>query len=151
MTEVLLERSYWNDFADIYLQREDVSFFTKNILVVDDDQDFALYVKKVLSDIEDLSVDLAIDHSAAWKYLNRKDYDMIVMDIAMPSVNGVDLAKSITEWYRKGFPIIFVSGNRERRVDLIRKKFNSNHVDFCPKPLDKNFFKLLVKRRINSW
>ncbi len=148
MAELFLERNYWETLGGVFLNPEGVEYYNKNILVVDDDQDFTTYLKKILSEMDDVTVDVANDHTTAWKLLNAKKHDLIIMDIVLPVVSGVELAKSITRWYHRDFPIIFVSGNRARKQELLNEHFFKNHVDFCPKPINKNFFKLLVKRRI---
>jgi CheY-like chemotaxis protein/class 3 adenylate cyclase len=65
-----------------------------NILLVDDEPDTLLTYKTFLLDIEGYNVDAFTDSQEALQYfaqVNSSYYDLVVMDIRMPSLNGLQL------------------------------------------------------------
>lgn len=86
---------------------------TKNILVVDDDNDYLNVIKKWLG--YDYSVDVVRSGTEALFYLTRNRPDLILMDYEMPVFNGYELMDQIRKnphTYR--IPIIFLTGYNDR-------------------------------------
>lgn len=79
----------------------------KSILVIDDDHDmlnlFHHYLKEVVSDI-----DLSFEPETTMERLRFKKYDLVITDILMPNINGIDLTKQIKHEY-KTLPILVCS------------------------------------------
>ncbi len=66
----------------------------KNILVVEDDSDLARLLQVHLTDLG-FDVDILFDGLSAWNSLQEKSYDLIILDIMMPGINGLDLCGKI--------------------------------------------------------
>ena len=73
-----------------------VNITNQSILVVDDDQVNRLLLE-VLSDAWDAEVDIVDSGATALKMINQRRYNMILTDINMPEMNGVDLMLAIKE------------------------------------------------------
>nr|WP_320120665.1 LytTR family DNA-binding domain-containing protein [uncultured Marinifilum sp.] len=71
------------------------------------------------------SFDNAMD---ALQYINENEIDLIFLDIQMPDLNGMDMAKSLNN----GPEIIFTTAYSEYAVD----GFKVNALDYLLKPLD---------------
>jgi DNA-binding NtrC family response regulator len=67
---------------------------TIRILVVDDDDSFREGLKGIL-DAEEYETSTAQDGSAAISALQSEQFDLILLDIEMPRVNGIDVLKNI--------------------------------------------------------
>lgn len=114
------------------------------ILVIDDDQlvvrtiCIALekhgYTTKVATDPEN-AISLARDHI----------FDLIISDIRMPNINGVEAVKRMRSIFdqkiRKDVPIIFITGFAELPLELNAKKYG----EVILKPFDLD--RLLVTIR----
>lgn len=66
---------------------------TVRMLVVEDDQDLALMLRKMLSTLG--TVDVAYDGEEAWKKLQAEPngFYLVITDIMMPKVDGLELAR----------------------------------------------------------
>ncbi len=74
----------------------------QRILIVDDDSSVGTVVKMALED----SYDVAVTTSAmtAYKYLCEYKVDLVLLDIKMPHINGIEALKEI----KKNYPEIIV-------------------------------------------
>ncbi len=68
-------------------------------LVVDDQQSMRAMARLVLKEIGVIDVAVAASADSAWDQLMAKRFDIIISDLNMPEVSGVELAKRI-----KGHP-----------------------------------------------
>lgn len=86
------------------------------ILIVDDDQEIASLIGDSLCD-EGFEVLLAYDgESALEKILYNADLSMVILDIMMPKVDGLEVCKNIRE--KISCPILFVTA-RSRTLDKL--------------------------------
>jgi len=90
----------------------------KRVLVVDD----SITVREVecrLLENQGYDVDTAVDGMEAWNALRLGQYDMIVTDVDMPRMNGIELVKAIrADEDLKGLPVLIVS-YKDREQDRI--------------------------------
>jgi DNA-binding NtrC family response regulator len=63
---------------------------TPSILVVDDDQDICLNLSDILTDLG-YQVDTAADGAAALERIRQRHYDVAVLDLMMPNMDGAEL------------------------------------------------------------
>lgn len=88
----------------------------KNILVVDDDKDIreliAVYMKT-----ENFNVDNASNGEEALKLIEGKKYDLVILDIMMPKVDGLQTLIEIRKSYT--MPVIFLTA-KDEEIDMIK-------------------------------
>lgn len=70
----------------------------KTVLVVDDDP-ACLLLLKMLMEKSGYTTDTAPDGQSALKLTEANDYDVVLMDLMMPGINGIDLARYIRASY----------------------------------------------------
>jgi len=111
-----------------------------NVLYIEDDDFIRPDTKEILDDIF-LRVDVAADGEEGFhKYLQYFKqtgtyYDIVISDIIMPNMNGIELSKEILNIHEEQIIIIISAYNdSEYLVDLIN--LGINH--FIQKPLDLN-------------
>jgi two-component system sensor histidine kinase and response regulator WspE len=100
-------------------RREVAETSTKRILVVDD----SLTVREVerrLLENSGYDVTVAVDGVDGWNTLQLKKFDLVISDVDMPRMNGIELIKKIKgDPNLKGLPVIIVS-YKDREEDRIR-------------------------------
>lgn len=110
-----------------------------NILVIEDEQKVATFLKNGLEE-QGYSVDLAYDGYTGEKLALNKDYQMILLDIIIPLVNGLELCRRIKS-KKPDIPVLMLTalGTTDDKVT----GFDSGADDYLVKPFE---FKELVAR-----
>lgn len=114
----------------------------KNLLVVDDDQTFCDVMKAQLEPLG-YSVATETDARKVLELLQASDFDVLLLDLMMPEVGGLDLLQQIREHFSV-LPIVVVTGYDipEMTVDAMR----GGATDFVAKPVDVSFLNLRIRR-----
>ncbi len=89
---------------------------TATILVVDDEEHIRLLFKEELED-EGYKVDLASNGVEALERLKRSAYDIVVLDIKMPGMDGIQTMGEIKK-INKDLPVILCSAYGEFKQDF---------------------------------
>ena len=105
----------------------------KSILIVDDDEMVLIAVDELLKQ-EGYEVHTISSGTEALKRLDKDSYDLVMLDIIMPEMDGIDLCRKIREIenYRET-PIVFLTAKsrEEDRVEGIDAGANM----FLSKPI----------------
>jgi len=108
-----------------------------NILLVEDNQFNAVVAQEELEDaIEDVKVEVAENGAIAVEKLRSSYFDIILMDVQMPVMNGYEATKAIRALNNEkaGTPIIAMTANvLKEEVDLCQQ---AGMNDFIGKPFD---------------
>lgn len=110
-----------------------MSVNSAHILVVDDDPDVALLVKLLLERRGGYSVDVANDGSSALAAAAQNLPDLVITDIEMPELNGLDLVKAL-RLRLPDVPVIVMTAHVsvDHAVSALRVQAN----EFLVKPID---------------
>src|SRR5262249_50737242 len=65
-----------------------------DVLIVDDDQGVAHAIKRILLQ-RNLAVDLAVDGNAALEKVDARAYDVIVLDLRMANLDGLEVLRAL--------------------------------------------------------
>lgn len=119
---------------------------TERILVVDDAPENLQTLSSILSKKYKISV--ANSGRRALEILNsRSDFDLFILDIMMPELNGIDLCKKIKSDVKfKDTPVIFISALSDIGDKI--SAFESGGVDYIVKPFQKEEVILRVDTHI---
>ena len=108
-----------------------------NILLVEDNQFNAVVAREELEDaIEAAQVDLAVNGAVAVEKVKSGHYDVILMDVQMPKMNGYEATKAIRNLQngKANLPIIAMTANvLKEEVDTC---YDAGMNDFIGKPFD---------------
>jgi sigma-B regulation protein RsbU (phosphoserine phosphatase) len=112
-----------------------------NILVVDDEPGIQRALKRVLSRRYD--TDAVGSAEEAIRKLEEKEYDIAIVDLRMPEMDGFQLLRTI-KLYRPQTEVIIMSGSasEEKLIEAIREQA----FYFVTKPFQKEVIETLVER-----
>lgn len=113
----------------------------KKVLVVDDEK---LIVKGIRFSLEQegMEVDCAYDGEEAFNMAKEKEYDMILLDVMLPKMNGFEVCQAIREF--SDMPIIMLTAKGEDMDKILGLEYGAD--DYITKP----FNILEVKARIKA-
>jgi len=116
----------------------------KKLLVVDDSSSIRELLKITL-EAENYQVTLSVDGLDALNYLDGRHYDLIITDLHMPNMNGMELIGEIRkkEEY-KYVPILFLT--TETKADLKMQAKKEGATGWLTKPFDGDKLKRTIKR-----
>lgn len=86
-----------------------------NVLIVDDHPILRRGLKQVLQDEPDLSIVEAGDAREALREINQQTFDLVIADIDLPGMNGIELLKEIKQQYKQT-PVLMLSVYPEDQV-----------------------------------
>jgi len=96
---------------------------SKNILIVEDEKDLADIYNEILSD-EGYKVDMAENGKVGLEKIKAKKYDLILLDLMMPEVDGTEVLKTIrADKDTYGSPKVIVLTNLSSEV-VIKESFS---------------------------
>ena len=113
-----------------------------SILVVDDSKPNVILLSHVLEK-EGFHVEKSYDGEEALKRIKEVNPDIILLDIMMPKMTGLEVGKALRMSEFEDIPIIFLSSSNES-VDKV-KAFEAGGVDFINKPFDRD--ELIIRVR----
>ena len=112
-----------------------------HILVVDDEPYIVDLLVLALED-EGYHVAHAYDGEQAWRLVHQQPPDLIISDISMPRLNGLDLLDRLREQGRLArIPVILMSA--------VRRKVDRPDIAFVPKPFDLGGLLDLVETKLS--
>jgi signal transduction histidine kinase len=115
-----------------------------NILVVDDREDNLLSIEAILHKDEYNIIKANSGRAALKILLNRHDFSLILMDVQMPDMNGLETATIIYERDKlKGIPIIFITAYSNDE-EYIFKGYKMGAVDYIYKPINPELLRAKV-------
>ena len=112
-----------------------------NILIIDDEKAIRKTLTEILS-YEGYKIDEAADGEEGLKRFGEKTYDVVLCDIKMPKLDGIEFLEKSRE-VNPDVPVIMISGhgNIDTAVEAVKK----GAYDYISKPPDLN--RLLITLR----
>jgi heavy metal response regulator len=106
------------------------------ILLVEDDKGIVRFVKRGLSE-NGYSVDVAPDGESGLHSALHKQYDLVILDILLPKMDGLEILKRVRERHLET-PVIFLTA-KDSEEDIVRG-LNLGADDYLTKPFSFNEF-----------
>ena len=130
-----------NNFIDFLTEKNVILLQKDRILIVDDDVPTRLGLKEVLED-KGYAVDIACDANKGMAVFEEKNPSLVIIDLIMPGMNGLDLCRQIRRYkILRQVKIILLTGYPSGENYLAAKRAG---VDACvAKPVNS---KMLIKR-----
>jgi two-component system, NtrC family, nitrogen regulation response regulator NtrX len=117
-----------------------------NILIVDDEKAIRKTLGEILS-YEGYKMDEASDGEEALKKFREKSYDVVLCDIKMPKMDGIEFLEKARE-SNPDIPIIMISGHGtiETAVEAVKK----GAYDYISKPPDLNRLLITIRNAMDK-
>lgn len=119
----------------------------KRLLVVDDDPDILTLERKILEKAG-YEVDTAMDGASAVELASMTDFDLVLLDVMMPGMDGFEVSRSLQESKGGALPIVFVTARDDS--DSMREGFRSGGSVFLSKPFTANQLLRIVGDMLGS-
>lgn len=123
-----------------------LSFSGKKILLAEDNPTNQLLIKKLLQNLK-IEVDVVENGNEALKLLRKNHYDLVLFDVKMPIMDGLEAAKLWREFEkqnnRKTTPILALTA--QVLNDDLNKCFEAGMDDILGKPINIDEFKQKLK------
>jgi DNA-binding LytR/AlgR family response regulator len=101
------------------------------VLIVDDEPLSRSSLEHVLRQRDGIqALDSANDAVEALELLQKKSYDVLLLDIHMPELSGIELAVRLNKWRRPIPSIVFVTAHHQHAIEA----FEQHAVDYVLKP-----------------
>ena len=115
------------------------------ILIIDDEKSIRNTLREIL-EYEKYKVDDAIDGIEGLELINKNEYDVILCDIKMPQMDGIEVLENILKSHDT--PVIMISGhgNIDTAVEAIKK----GAFDYISKPLDLNRLLITIRNAMDK-
>lgn len=117
----------------------------KKILIIDDDRDLSFLLKSAL-DRSGYSTYISNDSKSGLQIAKTQQPDLILLDIRLPDMNGIRLAKSLqSHASTKAIPIIFLTAILSDEVGRLKKygiMIGRKNYEVISKPVD--FVSLMI-------
>lgn len=122
----------------------------KNILVIDDEELVVESIKRLLKR-EGYGVTIAASGKEALEKIKDTAFDLIVSDIRMPEIDGIEIVKNIREYLKregkKPVPEILITGYASD--ESFKQALELKVADYIYKPFDITEFVKVVKKNLS--
>ncbi|UCE41384.1 MAG: response regulator [Candidatus Aminicenantes bacterium] len=117
-----------------------------NILIVDDEMGIREGCKRALSE-EGYAVDAAEDGKTGLQKVKEKNYDLILVDLMMPGIGGMELIKKVHHCDPEIITVV-ITGNATIETAVEATKLGA--YDYLPKPFSPEALSVVVKRGLEK-
>ncbi|MGA7714014.1 MAG: sigma-54 dependent transcriptional regulator [Rhizomicrobium sp.] len=117
---------------------------TVKILIIDDERIIIDSCYRILKN-DDYQLDAVQDGFEGLKKIDENRYDIVILDIMMPKIDGLEVLHRIKEGY-PDVDVIMITGLSQ--IDTAVKSMKLGAFDYLPKPFDPDELKLVVKRAL---
>lgn len=116
------------------------------ILVIDDERSIRNTLKDIL-EYEKYEVDLAEDGIKALEKVKTAEYDIILCDIKMPGMDGIEVLEKLQE-LTPDTPVVMISGHGN--IDTAVESIKKGAFDYIEKPLDLNRLLITIRNAMDK-
>ncbi len=117
----------------------------KSILLVDDEELYLGALAKILTK-EGYEVSTAKNGKEAFQAVNKKQYDLVITDMIMPDITGIDVLKKVKSICSEA-KVIIITGYGEPESYL--ESMTLGAFEYLNKPINIPELKKAIKRALN--
>jgi DNA-binding response OmpR family regulator len=116
----------------------------KRILVIEDDREMRSLLQDFIEDAG-FEVDAVADGSEAFRKLARETFDLMITDIRMPGLSGIDILPGLKKLLPQAPVIVITAFGSEKVHHKILERGGNAYLE---KPIHLEELRLLIKRMI---
>lgn len=118
----------------------------KSVLVVDDDKSMRDFLSIFLKQ-EGYKVQCADSGKNAFELLEKKEFDLVITDIKMPGINGVEVLKKVN-LLNLDSPVIMVTAYASN--ETAQEAINQGVYDYITKPFNIDEMRIIIRRALEK-
>lgn len=118
----------------------------KKNLIVDDENTVCKSINKILSR-KGYIVENSYSAEEAIRKIKKTSYDLVITDIKMPEMNGLELLEIVKEYY-PDLSVVLITGYPS--VDTAKRAFKLGAADYLSKPFTSNELTKTAERALNK-
>jgi DNA-binding NtrC family response regulator len=119
----------------------------RRILIVDDNEQQRKALQQLLEDDLKVKVDLTSDGSEALKALGNHNYSIVISDLRMPRLDGLQLMEAVQ---KERIPVTVILMTAHGSIDGAVQAMRMGAYDFITKPVDLQHLRLVVQRALRE-
>lgn len=118
----------------------------RKLLIVDDDPHLLESLRVVFGGLYEVSTAASAEEAAG--FLERQKPDVMLLDVILPGINGVDFLRMVREIHPQ-LPVVMISGAASIRP--VMNALELGAADFIRKPFDIDELRLVVARALHVY
>lgn len=118
----------------------------RKILLVEDDEALGYVLSEYLK-MKDFDILWEKDGTSVLEILDREYFELVILDVMMPKIDGFTLAKMIKERFPE-IPFVFLTA-RSLKIDVL-KGFGIGAIDYLKKPIDEEELVVRIHTLLNT-
>lgn len=101
------------------------------LLLIDDDEEYCLLVKDYM-EFQNIMLDYALTGEAGFSVLGKRGYDLVLLDMMLPDVPGVEVLRRIR--MKSSVPVIILSAHNDEtdRIALLKLELTTIYPSLFP-------------------
>ncbi|HLN52253.1 MAG TPA: sigma-54 dependent transcriptional regulator [Lentimicrobium sp.] len=113
-----------------------------SVLILDDETDFSQELQEYLQ-IRDFDVYTAATPGDGFASMRRRPYDLLILDVRLPGMSGIDILKQVRKLY-PAMEVIIISGHGD--IDTVIESLREGAIDYLRKPFRHIDIQLAIER-----
>ena len=102
-----------------------------NILIIDDDEELGSMLQDFFKP-DNISITIALSGEAGLDRIGKKNFDLVILDIMLPGMNGMEVLKAIRK--NNEIPVIMLTARGEEIDRIIGLEIGAD--DYLSKPFN---------------
>jgi two-component system cell cycle response regulator len=116
-----------------------------NVLVVDDEEIICTLFAAMLSHYGCYHVVTTTDGRQVLDILRREPFDVMLLDMSMPAISGLDVLRQVTQAFEE-LPVIIVTGHGS--IEIAVESMQAGAADFVTKPVPAAILHLRIQKAL---
>ena len=129
------------------MSQADIKATRHRVLIVDDEESMRLLLGRIVETLRNVEITLAGTCDEALRLAGRQGYDVILLDLLMPGIGGIEVLKTIrTSSLNRKTPVIIVSVMADENTKIVCRSLGIS--GYVVKPIARETLIAAVKAQL---